>query len=91
LLRRTIRPTPISDANATAAAIIVRIRKRNRGINIAEATASRWETGAQIQQRALDAFLRVFFESAEARRILRAGEKPDKSAQTHRRAVSSTQ
>ena len=27
---------------------------------IAEATLSRWETGAQIQQRAMDAFLRVF-------------------------------
>jgi putative zinc finger/helix-turn-helix YgiT family protein len=37
---------------------------------IAEATLSRWETGAQIQQRAMDAFLRVFFESAEARNIL---------------------
>jgi putative zinc finger/helix-turn-helix YgiT family protein len=37
---------------------------------LAEATLSRWETGAQIQQRAMDAFLRVFFGSAEARRIL---------------------
>jgi DNA-binding transcriptional regulator YiaG len=37
---------------------------------IAEATLSRWETGAQIQQRAMDAFLRVFFESSEARGIL---------------------
>ena len=37
---------------------------------IAEATLSRWETGAQIQQRAMDAFLRVFFRSAEARSIL---------------------
>jgi DNA-binding transcriptional regulator YiaG len=37
---------------------------------IAEATLSRWETGAQIQQRAMDAFLRVFFRSAEARCIL---------------------
>jgi hypothetical protein len=37
---------------------------------IAEATLSRWETGAQIQQRAMDAFLRVFFRSAEARGVL---------------------
>ena len=36
-------------------------------LQVAEATLSRWETGAQIQQRAMDAFLRSFFESAHAR------------------------
>jgi putative zinc finger/helix-turn-helix YgiT family protein len=41
-------------------------------LQIAEATLSRWETGAQIQQRAMDKFLRVFFQSAEARTILGA-------------------
>jgi putative zinc finger/helix-turn-helix YgiT family protein len=41
-------------------------------LQIAEATLSRWETGAQIQQRAMDRFLRVFFESGEARRMLGA-------------------
>src|SRR3990172_7403847 len=30
-------------------------------LGIAEATLSRWETGAQIQQRAMDRLLRVFF------------------------------
>jgi putative zinc finger/helix-turn-helix YgiT family protein len=30
-------------------------------LGIAEATLSRWETGGQIQQRALDRFLRLFF------------------------------
>jgi transcriptional regulator with XRE-family HTH domain len=30
----------------------------------------RWETGALIQQRGMDALLRVFFQSAEARSIL---------------------
>jgi putative zinc finger/helix-turn-helix YgiT family protein len=39
-------------------------------LQIAEATLSRWETGAQIQQRVMDRFLRVFFQSAEARIIL---------------------
>lgn len=39
-------------------------------LHIAEATLSRWETGAQIQQRAMDQFLRVFFQSSDARRIL---------------------
>lgn len=36
----------------------------------AEATLSRWETGAQIQKPSLDAFMRVFFQSSDARRIL---------------------
>lgn len=39
-------------------------------LRISESTLSRWSTGAQIQQRAMDAFLRVFFLSAEARLIL---------------------
>jgi DNA-binding transcriptional regulator YiaG len=43
-------------------------------LRIAEATLSRWETGAQIQQRSMDAFLRTFFEVPEARRFLLADE-----------------
>lgn len=39
-------------------------------LRIAESTLSRWETGAQIQQRAMDALLRIFFEVPEARRML---------------------
>lgn len=39
-------------------------------LRISVSTLSRWETGAQIQQRAMDGLLRVFFQSAEARRIL---------------------
>jgi putative zinc finger/helix-turn-helix YgiT family protein len=39
-------------------------------LRIAESTLCRWETGAQIQQRAMDGLLRVFFQSAEARAIL---------------------
>jgi putative zinc finger/helix-turn-helix YgiT family protein len=41
-------------------------------LRISEFTLSRWETGAQIQQRSMDAFLRVFFQSGEARRLLGA-------------------
>jgi putative zinc finger/helix-turn-helix YgiT family protein len=40
-------------------------------LRISESTLCRWETGGQIQQRCMDAFLRVAFESAEARRVLR--------------------
>jgi putative zinc finger/helix-turn-helix YgiT family protein len=34
-------------------------------LGIAEATLSRWETGAQIQQRAFDKLLRVYFNVPE--------------------------
>jgi hypothetical protein len=33
-------------------------------------TLSRWDTGAQIRQRGMDALMRVFFQSKEARAIL---------------------
>ena len=41
-------------------------------LRISMFTLTRWETGAQIQQRAMDTLLRLFFQSAEARRILGA-------------------
>jgi putative zinc finger/helix-turn-helix YgiT family protein len=46
-------------------------QKRLAGLlRISEFTLSRWETGSQIQQRSMDAFLRIFFQSGEARRLL---------------------
>ena len=39
-------------------------------LDIAEATLSRWETGAQIQQRAFDTLLRAYFAVPELRRYL---------------------
>jgi putative zinc finger/helix-turn-helix YgiT family protein len=39
-------------------------------LGVGEATVSRWETGAQIQQRAMDRFLRVCFNSPAAVRLL---------------------
>jgi len=39
-------------------------------LGVAEATLSRWETGAQIQQRSLDRFLRAYFAVAELRSYL---------------------
>ena len=36
-------------------------------LRISMFTLSRWETGAQIQQRGMDALMRVFFQSREAR------------------------
>src|SRR5437016_3707811 len=39
-------------------------------LEVAKATLSRWETGAQIQQRSLDKLLRLFFDLPEVRRAL---------------------
>jgi putative zinc finger/helix-turn-helix YgiT family protein len=41
-------------------------------LSIADATLSRWENGAQIQQRVMDKFLRVFFSCPQARAKLGA-------------------
>ena len=40
-------------------------------LGVAKETISRWETGAMIQSRAMDNLLRLFFESEEARTLLR--------------------
>jgi len=39
-------------------------------LEVGPATVSRWETGAQIQQRSLDKLLRLFFDLPEVRRTL---------------------
>jgi putative zinc finger/helix-turn-helix YgiT family protein len=39
-------------------------------LQISESTLSRWETGAQIQQRCMDRFLRAFFDVGELRSYL---------------------
>ena len=44
-----------------------------RDLGVAEATLSRWETGAQIQQRVLDKLLRAYFEMPELRKFLAGG------------------
>lgn len=36
-------------------------------LRVGEATLQRWETGAQLQPRAVDLLLRLFFDSAEVR------------------------
>ncbi len=51
-------------------------------LRISMFTLSRWETGVQILQRAMDAFLRVFFRSAEARSVLGARAREDAAAAT---------
>ena len=43
-------------------------------LGVAVFTLSRWETGAQIQQRSLDRFLRAFFKLPELRKALQREE-----------------
>jgi putative zinc finger/helix-turn-helix YgiT family protein len=43
-------------------------------LGLAVSTLSRWETGAQIQQRALDRFVRAFFILPQLRRALTNGQ-----------------
>lgn len=49
-------------------------RELASALGIAEATLSRWETGGQIQQRALDRLMRLYFFSDEVRRLLADNE-----------------
>lgn len=44
-------------------------------LGIAEATLSRWETGGQIQQRALDRLLRLYFSFGNIRAALADSER----------------
>lgn len=73
----------LSDALRTAAGLLLPsdIRKNREALGltqeglarylfIAESTLSRWETGAQIQRRGMDAFLRAFFQVPELRSFL---------------------
>ena len=73
----------LTDALRSAAGLLTPVEiRRNREalgftqqqladyLRISMFTLSRWETGAQIQQRTMDALLRVFFQSTEARNIL---------------------
>jgi putative zinc finger/helix-turn-helix YgiT family protein len=45
-------------------------------LGVGESTVSRWETGAQIQQRAMDRFLRVCFASPAAVKLLQSDFQP---------------
>ncbi|MGH7173998.1 MAG: type II TA system antitoxin MqsA family protein [Gemmataceae bacterium] len=53
-------------------------------LGVAKETISRWESGAVIQQRAMDNLLRLFFESEEVRDLLRRRFQPDPPAPVNR-------
>ena len=66
-----LSPEQIRDNRETLGLTQKQLAKR---LGIADATLSRWETGLQIQQRALDKLLRLYFAFPEARSAL-ADEK----------------
>ena len=45
-------------------------------LRVAEATLIRWETGMQLQSRAMDLLLRLYFESADVRKACVATPEP---------------
>jgi putative zinc finger/helix-turn-helix YgiT family protein len=54
-------------------------------LGVAKETISRWETGALIQSRAMDNLMRLFFESEEARALLRRRFAPPPANRVFRR------
>ena len=69
-LRRAAGLLLPAEINAARNALGLTQKQLAAQLRIAESTLCHWETGAQIQQRAMDGLLRVFFQSAEARSIL---------------------
>lgn len=59
-------------------------------LGICVSTLCRWETGAQIQQRSLDRFLRIFFQLPAVRDFLAARDVPDSREPDSRRLNGTT-
>jgi putative zinc finger/helix-turn-helix YgiT family protein len=57
-------------------------------LQIAESTLSRWETGAQIQQRAMDRFLRTYFQFSKVQAFLRSGAPHEDAGELERLGAS---
>jgi putative zinc finger/helix-turn-helix YgiT family protein len=53
-----------------------------KSLKVAKETVSRWETGNQIQQRAMDLLLRLFFDLSEVRSYLARRSESVTSATT---------
>jgi DNA-binding transcriptional regulator YiaG len=70
---KLLTPTQISDA---IAALDLTQKELAERLGIAEATLSRWMTETQIQSRAFDNLLRVFFAFPDVREEL-CGERQD--------------
>jgi putative zinc finger/helix-turn-helix YgiT family protein len=70
VLRATAGLLPPAEIRAGREAVGLTQKELASYLQVAEATLSRWETGAQIQQRSMDKLLRGFFGVAEFRRFL---------------------
>ncbi len=72
-LRRAAGLLLPADIRSKREALGLTQRQMAAALQIAESTLSRWETGAQIQQRCMDRFLRSFFDLEELRSL--SGER----------------
>jgi putative zinc finger/helix-turn-helix YgiT family protein len=59
-------------------------------LDVSESTLSRWETGIQIQQRAMDKLLRAFFDLPEFRRYLGFHEREAPGVQAASKTTTGT-
>jgi putative zinc finger/helix-turn-helix YgiT family protein len=72
--RRLLTPVQIREGRKALGLLQQELAER---LGVAEATISRWETGALIQSRAMDNLLRAYFALPEVRAALRgAGQDP---------------
>src|SRR5947209_8626380 len=61
-LRREVGLLPPEEIRQQRERLGLTQKELARHLDLAESTLSRWETGAQLQQRCLDRLLRLFFE-----------------------------
>ena len=74
-LRREIGLLPPEEIRQQRERLGLTQKELARHLDLAESTLSRWETGAQIQERCLDRLLRLFFELPEVRKHLGVAER----------------
>jgi putative zinc finger/helix-turn-helix YgiT family protein len=69
-LRRQLRLLTPEEIRASRSVLGLSQKQLADRLGVAEATISRWETETQIQSRAMDNLLRVFFTLPEVRGVL---------------------
>lgn len=69
-LRTQLSLLTADDIRAARTSLQLSQKELAERLGVAEATISRWETGAQIQSRAMDNLLRVFFALPQVRSLL---------------------
>jgi DNA-binding transcriptional regulator YiaG len=79
VFRREARPLAPQEIRQGRESLALTPKEFANLLGVGEATVSRWETGAQIQERAMDRFLRVCLGSPAAVALLRNDLQPSGS------------